>query len=154
VGSGQDEDRLKKLAGPTIEFLGSISNSAIAELYSNCRAFIFPGVEDFGITLVEALTSGTPVIALQKGGAAEIVTKKTGHFFTSQTVEAIIHTVQEFEKNPNLITEQDCRNRGYEFSKKRFQSEFYQAIRNTWASAGKDTSLLEGTVISPGTSFS
>ncbi len=73
VGNGQDEKRLKKIAGRNIEFLGWKSEKEIIELYSMCRALIFPGEEDFGIVPVEAMASGRPVIAFGKGGVLETV---------------------------------------------------------------------------------
>jgi glycosyltransferase involved in cell wall biosynthesis len=137
VGSGQDEARLKKIAGPTVEFLGSLSNTTIADLYSKCRALIFPGIEDFGITPVEAMSAGCPVIALKEGGAAETVTEKTGIFFYPQTVEKLVEAVRALERDPHLIAESDCRARAAEFSVDRFQKEFKSAVREAWANAGK-----------------
>lgn len=70
IGKGQDESRLKKMAGPNIEFLGWRTNEEIAGYYAGCRALIFPGEEDFGIVPLEAMASGRPVIAYGKGGGA------------------------------------------------------------------------------------
>jgi len=142
VGSGQDEEKLKKLAGPTIQFLGQVSNEAIAELYSKCRAFVFPGVEDFGITPLEAMAAGAPVIALKQGGGAETVTPETGVFFQTQTVEALMEAVQTLETNHSLLTESACRRRASEFSKARFQTEFLEVVRGAWNRAGKDPLFL------------
>lgn len=104
VGGGQDADRAKKIAGPTIEFLGPLSNSSIADLYAKCKAFVFPGKEDFGITPVEAMAAGCPVIAFGEGGAAETVTEETGVFFTPQTQEALIEAVMKIEKGTLQIS--------------------------------------------------
>ncbi|MEO7165167.1 MAG: glycosyltransferase [Bdellovibrionia bacterium] len=144
VGSGQEEDRLKKLAGPTIQFLGHVSNEAITELYSKCRAFIFPGIEDFGITPLEAMAAGAPVIALNQGGGAETVTSETGIFFKTQSVEALMEAVQTMEINYTNFSAAACRKRASEFSKARFQSELLATVRRAWASAGKDPKLLAG----------
>ena len=73
AGDGQERERLAGLAGPTVEFLGRVGDEEVAELYSGCRAFIFPGEEDFGITPLEALASGKPVAALGRGGVWETV---------------------------------------------------------------------------------
>lgn len=142
VGSGQDEDKLRKLAGPTIQFLGQVSNETIAELYSQCRALVFPGVEDFGITPLEAMAAGAPVIALEYGGASESVTPETGVFFKTQTVEALMEAVQTMEANSSLFREAACRERAAEFSKARFQAELLAVVRSAWRSAGKDPKLL------------
>ena len=143
VGTGQEEKKLKAMAGPTIDFLGPLSNKGIAELYSKCRGFIFPGVEDFGITPLEAMASGAPVIALGEGGAAETVTSKTGILFYPQTVEALMEAVLKIENGKVQIQESDCRERAREFSKERFQKELIQALHEAWANAGKDPKLLE-----------
>lgn len=148
VGSGQDEQKLKRMAGPTIDFLGSLSNVAIADLYAKCKALIFPGVEDFGITPLEAMASGAPVIALKEGGAIDTVTEKTGIFFQPQDtdekrVEALMQAVQELENKKISFDEQDCRNRAAKFSKERFQKEFLQAVRDTWIKAGKDSQAFD-----------
>lgn len=138
VGSGQDEERLRKIAGPTVEFLGARSNDDVADLYSTCRAFIFPGAEDFGITPLEAMAAGAPVIAYGVGGALETVTPKTGLFFLPQTVDSIAAAIRKFEAGDVPVSEADCRARAAEFSRERFQREIATVIRETWASAGKD----------------
>src|SRR5690606_32844444 len=71
VGKGQDEARLRARAGQSIRFLGACSDEEIVDLYSRCRALIFPGVEDFGITPLEAMAAGAPVIAFNEGGVRE-----------------------------------------------------------------------------------
>jgi glycosyltransferase involved in cell wall biosynthesis len=143
AGSGQDEARLRKLAGPTVDFLGPISNAAIADLYSKCRAFVFPGIEDFGITPLEAMASGAPVIAVGEGGASETVTEKTGVFFRPQTVEALMEAVTRVESGEARFSESDCRARAAEFSRARFQRELVEAIRDAWASAGRDLAQID-----------
>jgi glycosyltransferase involved in cell wall biosynthesis len=143
VGSGQDEERLRKRAGPTVQLLGPLSNAAIADLYSKCRALVFPGLEDFGITPLEAMASGAPVIAFGEGGAAETVTERTGIFFRSQTVEDLMEAVQTLEREPGRFKPEDCRARAAEFSRTRFQRELVEVIRETWRGKGKDPKVLE-----------
>jgi glycosyltransferase involved in cell wall biosynthesis len=143
VGSGQDEGRLRALAGPTVRFLGALGNEEIAELYSRCRAFVFPGKEDFGITPLEALASGAPVIAFGEGGGAETVTEKTGVFFRKQTAEALALAVERIDEGAFRPLEADCRARAAEFSRARFQRELVAAIREAWSKAGKDPRSLE-----------
>jgi glycosyltransferase involved in cell wall biosynthesis len=73
VGSGPEFSNLRRAATPNIEFCGRVTDPELRELYARCRAFLMPGEEDFGITAVEALASGKPVIALSRGGALETV---------------------------------------------------------------------------------
>src|SRR3989338_6910525 len=73
IGDGADRERLKRLAGPHIDFLGFKPDDVVREYMQNCRALIFPGEEDFGITPVEAMACGKPVLAYGKGGATEIL---------------------------------------------------------------------------------
>jgi glycosyltransferase involved in cell wall biosynthesis len=143
VGSGQDRDKLKKLGGPTVDFLGQLSDQAIADLYAKCKAFVFPGKEDFGITPLEAMASGAPVIALGEGGAAETVTNKTGVLFRPQTLDALMEAIMKVERGELQFFEQDCRNRAAEFTRERFQHEFVQGVKAAWVQAGKDLNQLE-----------
>jgi glycosyltransferase involved in cell wall biosynthesis len=73
AGDGRDRARLERLAGPTVKFVGRVPDADLPELLAGARAFIFPGLEDFGITPVQALAAGRPVIALAGGGALDIV---------------------------------------------------------------------------------
>jgi glycosyltransferase involved in cell wall biosynthesis len=143
VGSGQDEKKLRAIAGPTIEFLGALSNEEIAALYSTCKAFVFPGAEDFGITPLEAMCAGAPVIAFAEGGAMETVTERTGVFFAPQTVESLTEAILKIEQGTVVIHESDCRARAAMFSRGRFQKELAAVVRQAWTAAGKDISDLE-----------
>jgi len=143
VGSGQDEKKLRAIAGPTIEFLGALSNEEIAALYSSCKAFVFPGAEDFGITPLEAMSAGAPVIAFAEGGAMETVTERTGVFFSPQTVESMMEAILKIQNGTVLIHESDCRARAAVFSRDRFQRELAAVIRQTWTAAGKNITDLE-----------
>ena len=73
IGDGEMTPALRAQAGPTIEFLGRVDDDTVRRAYASCRALIFPGEEDFGMTPVEAMAAGTPVIALNRGGARETV---------------------------------------------------------------------------------
>jgi glycosyltransferase involved in cell wall biosynthesis len=85
VGNGPDRTRLKRMAGPTIEFRGHVPDPEVVDLMERCTAFIFPGQEDFGITPVEAQACGKPVIAFRGGGAIEtIIEGETGRFFSGE----------------------------------------------------------------------
>lgn len=121
VGDGPDKERLKKIAASNVEFLGSLRNDSLADLYSKCKALIFPGIEDFGIVPVEAMAAGAPVIAFGQGGALETVTQETGVFFHEATEESLIKAVKEFESKE--FSEANCRARGRSFNRERFQRE-------------------------------
>jgi glycosyltransferase involved in cell wall biosynthesis len=98
AGTGPDTDRLKSLAGPTIKFVGRISDEALVKLAQTSKAFLFPNEEDFGISAAEALAAGTPVIAYKKGGALDIVQDgETGVFFEKQTVDSLVDAMKRFE---------------------------------------------------------
>ena len=96
VGTGRELSRLKQISGPTIKFLGQVTDEALISIYQNCRALIMPQEEDFGIVSVEAQASAKPVIAYQKGGAVETVTEQTGIFFNRQTVDSVALAVKQF----------------------------------------------------------
>ncbi len=98
VGTGRDRAALERLAGPTVRFLGAVSDEEKARLYARCRATLFPAEDDFGIAQVEAQAAGRPVLAYRAVGALETVVEGvTGLFFDAQTLEAVIDAVRRFE---------------------------------------------------------
>ena len=96
AGSGRDRERLEALAGPNIKFLGYVPSEALPDLMARCRAFMFPGEEDFGIAPLQAMAAGRPVIAYNGGGACETVIEGTGVLFDKQTVRSIMNAVESF----------------------------------------------------------
>ncbi|MBI2453455.1 glycosyltransferase [Candidatus Peregrinibacteria bacterium] len=135
-GDGYQYGALKREAKDTIEFLGNVSDDTLKDLMSQCRAFLFPQCEDFGIAPLEAMASGRPVIAYRAGGALEtVIDEKTGIFFDAQTPESFNDALQRFEKmsfDPKAI-----RRHAEGFSEKRFQKEFMSFIEERWADWSK-----------------
>ncbi len=131
VGEGRDRPQLEAMAGPTVEFKGRLSQADVVELMANCRAFFFPGFEDFGIAPVEAQAAGRPVIALARGGALDtVIDGQTGLFFHEQTVEALIAAIEDFERlafDPTV-----ARTNAERFSQARFRRELRAFVEKKW----------------------
>lgn len=97
-GRGRDMERLQALAGPTVEFIGYVPDGELPGLMARCKAFIFPGLEDFGITPVQALASGRPVIAYAGGGALDtVIPGVTGEHFSELTVDSLTEVMANFD---------------------------------------------------------
>lgn len=122
-GTGPEEDRLRAMIKhPQITFVGRISDEEKLHLFSRARAFIHPQEEDFGITMLESLAAGTPVIAYARGGALEVLDESSGIFFDDQSWEAIANAVIHFDAaqfDPVLL-----RSRAAQFSREAFQKKF------------------------------
>lgn len=131
VGRGMELKNLKKIAGPTVEFMGRISDRELTKNYSEAQAFIFPQEEDFGITAIEAMASGRPLIALRAGDIPEhTVEDKSVVFFENQTKSDIIDAVKRFQKlqfDPNFI-----RQSVLNFNKDRFKNEIRTFIEKKY----------------------
>lgn len=98
VGTGEMEAELRRRAGPTITFIPRMSFSDLRQIYAQARAFVLTAEEDFGITQVEAIASGRPVLAYGRGGALDTVAQDiSGLYFDAQTVEALIDGVARME---------------------------------------------------------
>ncbi len=127
IGNGRDEERLKRLAGPTIRFMGWLSDEEKGYYYTHCRALLFPGEEDFGITPLEAQACGRPVIAYGAGGAlASIVDGVTGKFFKYQTAASLAEALATFDERG--FDPQTIRNHALEFDMPRFHRRIQQFI--------------------------
>lgn len=97
AGKGRDLDRLKDMAGPTVTFLGFVPDEDLPDLMARAKAFIFPGLEDFGIAPVEAQAAGRPVIAYAGGGSLDtVIDGETGVLFEDLTVESLIGAINRF----------------------------------------------------------
>ncbi|UCH80991.1 MAG: glycosyltransferase, partial [Nitrospiraceae bacterium] len=125
IGDGPQFKYLNSIAGPTIKLLGRQPFNVIKDHYSQCRAFIFPGEEDFGITPVEAMASGKPVLAYGKGGALETVTDgKTGMLFNDQSVTGLSELIHRFEDSKDTFDPDTIRDHSKLFNAERFDKEF------------------------------
>lgn len=97
-GKGRDLDRLREMAGPTVEFLGYVPDAALPGLMARARAFIFPGLEDFGITPVQSQAAGRPVIAYGGGGALDtVIPGRSGEHFSEMTVDSLATVMASFD---------------------------------------------------------
>jgi glycosyltransferase involved in cell wall biosynthesis len=129
IGVGSEERKLRKISGPTIEFLGLLTEDRLIKYYKSCKALIFPGLEDFGITMVEAQAFGKPVIAFKGGGALETVkNQKTGVFFTPQNRESLKKVLQDFDKK--TFFPKDCIENAKKFSQEQFKRNFVATIEH------------------------
>lgn len=136
AGTGGEEKNLRKLAGPNTTFVGRCSNEELKDYYQNCKAFLFPGEEDFGITPVEAQACGRPVIAFGKGGALETVIEgETGTFFEEQTVDSLCDAILRLE-TMNFSKER-IRENALRFSRDEFDKNFTAAVDAALEEAGK-----------------
>ncbi len=99
IGEGPERERLRRLAGPTVQFLGWQPDEVIRQHYRRCRALLFPGEEDFGIVPIEALACGAPVIALGRGGVAETVDERVGRLYAEPGVEGLQQAILGWERD-------------------------------------------------------
>jgi glycosyltransferase involved in cell wall biosynthesis len=129
IGRGPDHKKLRDIAGKTVTFLGHARADVVEQEFAKAKAFLFPGLDDFGITPVEAMASGTPVIAYKAGGALDYVEPGvTGEFFSEQTIESLAQVLKSFNAkkyNSTLI-----RSKAQKFSKERFKTEFQTYIKS------------------------
>lgn len=131
VGSGQQEKQLKKMSRSNIEFLGSLQRPQIVSMLAQARALIFPGVEDFGITPLEALAAGTPVIAFRAGGVLETLDDKVALFFEKPNAESLASAIKRLDSVE--FDRMDLQRRAARFSKEKFKKEILKVITQTQA---------------------
>lgn len=126
VGDGPEYKKIRKRAGKNVELLGYQSNERLKELMSRARGFLFAAKEDFGIVPIEALASGTPVIAFGEGGALETISQETGLFFYKQDTKEIQKAVMAFESRD--FSAHACRAQANKFSAERWRSEIRECL--------------------------
>jgi len=130
IGEGPEKGRLKRLAKKNIKILGWQPNKVVAKYYKDCRAFIFPGEDDFGIAPVEAMAWGKPVLAYRKGGATETVIEgKTGEFFDQQHPAVLIDGIRHLKNNLSKYNPKFIHAHAQKFSRERFEKEFKKLVK-------------------------
>jgi len=137
IGDGRDRPALEAMADSNIRFLGRVSDAKMRDYMARCRAFLFPGEEDFGITPIEAMAAGRPVIAYAGGGALETVIEGiTGTFFSKQTPESLVEIVRAFDHrafDPKVL-----RRHAERFDRKVFKKRISTFIWEKWAEHSKE----------------
>lgn len=142
IGEGSEHELIRSKAGPNVELLGRLDDAQVLSYMQGCKAFLFPGEEDFGITPIEAQACGRPVIAFGKGGALETVVKdRTGVFFYEQTTEAVVDAVRRFETM--TFDAEEIRAHAETFSEQRFVSELHDFIMEQYEAYQKKRGEIE-----------
>jgi glycosyltransferase involved in cell wall biosynthesis len=127
IGTGPLYERLSRQLPPNVVLLGYVSREKIIERLSRARSLILPGIEDFGITPLEAMALGTPVVALRAGGALDsVVDRSTGVFFDEPMVESLRQALDEVEGRE--WNREAIRRHAAAFSRARFQRQFVEAL--------------------------
>ena len=127
VGGGSELERLKAQAGPNVHFTGRLPTPQVVDYMQRARAFLFAGIEDFGIVMAEAQACGTPLVAFGRGGAAEIVREDTGVLFDEQSSDAVLRAIERFEAR--TFVPAACRANALRFDRAVFRERFAEVLR-------------------------
>ncbi len=133
IGTGPEQARLQRLAGPTVTFLGWQPNEVLREHYRRCRALLFPGLEDFGIVPAEALACGAPVIALNRGGVAETVDDSVGRLYNEASAEGLRAALSAFELEHHRFDPNVARRRVEPLSMEQYRQRMLNMIEEVRA---------------------
>src|SRR5207244_562647 len=165
IGAGQQERRLRSLAGPTVHFLGWQSDTTVRDALRRCRALLFPGEEEFGLVPVEAMACGTPVIAYGKGGATETVlpipetgasascAEPTGVWFPEQNTDSLAWAMRVFESQAREFNPHAARRQALTFALPRFEEAFFGYLAEIMETSAEAVDReLPTTQPAPGTS--
>ncbi len=129
VGDGAEAQKLRAVAGPMVSFRGRLPDAEVTALMEGCRAFLYPQVEDFGITAVEAQAAGRPVIALARGGALEtVIDGETGVLFPDQSVAGLRGAISDFEAREGAFSSWACRRQAERFSREHFLERLREVL--------------------------
>ncbi len=126
VGNGTEHEKLKKMAGPTINFKTDVSDEDLVDIFHTHEAFIFPAEEDFGIVPIEAMAAGMPVVAYEKGGVVDWMV--TGETFPEQTVESLTKVLKKFKASDYKKSDLDAN--AERFSNARFHLELKEFVNS------------------------
>jgi glycosyltransferase involved in cell wall biosynthesis len=141
IGGGQQLEYLKSIAKSNVKILGRQPDEVIKEHYSHCRAFLFPGEEDFGITPLEAQASGRPVIAYGKGGALEtIVNEKTGVFFKEQNSDSLKEAIEKFQTM--IFDKNEVRQHALKFDEEIFKGKIKKYVQEKYCEYNHNISTV------------
>ena len=146
-GDGPAKRDLEKIAGPTIKFVGRVSESTKTKLLQHAKAFLHPQNEDFGITPIEAMAAGVPIIAYKKGGATEtVIDGVTGVFFEDQSWETLAHILLNFDDT--TFDPQAIAAHAHRFSRYQFKKNMRNAVEDAWKKFSSERDTIMQNILS------
>jgi glycosyltransferase involved in cell wall biosynthesis len=143
IGDGPEIGRLRARAPRNVQLAGRLSDAEVRTHMQRARAFLFAGIEDFGIVMAEAQACGTPLVAFGRGGAAEIVRDDTGVLFQQQSADAVCAAITTFEKR--TFSPRACRENALRFERSRFRQRFAELLQSSWERFSSTSARSAGT---------
>lgn len=129
IGNGSEFKKLKGFSGKAIKFITNADDQFVKQSLTKAKALLFPGEEDFGIVVLEAMACHTPVIAYRRGGAIDTITEETGLFFSEQTNESLTDAIAKFENIPeDFWKKENFFEHVNKFSKENFKKQFLEVV--------------------------